>query len=96
MIEMASWGGSDMKNLQFLAPQVIHKNHYHQVILEIYVYNPRVINCLIIMLIYILQDISEDVFNNLASMLPNIFRVSNPLRLSTSSSSHSLQHQTSN
>ncbi len=43
-----------------------------------------------------LQDISEDVFNNLASMLPNIFRVSNPLRLSTSSSSHSLQHQTSN
>ncbi|CAL8080827.1 unnamed protein product [Orchesella dallaii] len=62
MIEMSSWGGSDMKNVQFLAP----------------------------------QDISEDVFNNLASMLPNIFRVSNPLRLSTSSSSHSLQHQSSN
>uniref|UniRef100_A0A1B6G7P0 Uncharacterized protein n=1 Tax=Cuerna arida TaxID=1464854 RepID=A0A1B6G7P0_9HEMI len=45
MIEMASWGGSDLKNLQFLVP----------------------------------KGISEDVFANLAAMLPSIFRVSNPL-----------------
>ncbi|XP_075226606.1 FERRY endosomal RAB5 effector complex subunit 3 [Lycorma delicatula] len=45
MIEMASWGGSDLKNLQFLVP----------------------------------KGISEDVFSSLATMLPSIFRVSNPL-----------------
>ncbi|XP_039289282.1 protein C12orf4 homolog [Nilaparvata lugens] len=47
MIEMASWGGSDLKNLQFLVP----------------------------------KGISEDVFASLATMLPSIFRVSNPLVL---------------
>lgn len=45
MIEMASWGGSELKNLQFLVP----------------------------------KGISEDVFASLATMLPSIFRVSNPL-----------------
>lgn len=45
MIEMASWGGSELKNLQFLVP----------------------------------KGISEEVFSILATMLPSIFRVSNPL-----------------
>jgi len=57
MIEMTSWGGADMKNLQFLAP----------------------------------KDTTEATFSGLAAMLPNVFRVSNPLRLSSSSSSHNLQ-----
>ncbi|XP_021946014.1 protein C12orf4 isoform X2 [Folsomia candida] len=61
MIEMASWGGAEMKNLQFVVP----------------------------------KDMPEEIFHALAAMLPNIFRVSNPLRLSSSSSSHSLQHQSS-
>lgn len=50
MIEMASWGGSELKNIQFLVP----------------------------------QGISEDVFSTLAAMLPNIFRVSNPLKFKAS------------
>ncbi|KAK4871504.1 hypothetical protein RN001_015628 [Aquatica leii] len=50
MIEMASWGGSDLKNLQFLLP----------------------------------QGISSDVFQSLTTMLPSIFKVSNPLILKTS------------
>lgn len=45
MIEMTSWGGSELKNLQLVVP----------------------------------QGISEEVFNSLATMLPSIFRVSNPL-----------------
>lgn len=45
MIEMTSWGGSELKNLQFVVP----------------------------------KGISEEVFNSLATMLPSIFRVSNPL-----------------
>ncbi|KAK7603268.1 hypothetical protein V9T40_003267 [Parthenolecanium corni] len=51
MIEMASWGGSDLKNLQFLVP----------------------------------KGISEEVFASLATMLPSIFRVSNPLVFKASS-----------
>ncbi|XP_065214139.1 protein C12orf4 homolog [Planococcus citri] len=51
MIEMASWGGSDLKNLQFLVP----------------------------------KGISEEVFGSLATMLPSIFRVSNPLVFKVSS-----------
>ncbi|KAK5639219.1 hypothetical protein RI129_011711 [Pyrocoelia pectoralis] len=47
MIEMASWGGSDLKNLQFLLP----------------------------------KGISSDVFQSLTTMLPNIFKVSNPVIL---------------
>ncbi|GLV42953.1 uncharacterized protein CBL_20509 [Carabus blaptoides fortunei] len=50
MIEMASWGGSDLKNLQFLLP----------------------------------QSISDDVFMSLTAMLPNIFKLSNPLVLKSS------------
>ncbi|KAG8234654.1 hypothetical protein J437_LFUL006542 [Ladona fulva] len=53
MIEMASWGGSQIKNLQFLVP----------------------------------KGISEEVFGTLATMLPSIFRVSNPLVFKASSSS---------
>ncbi|XP_048513908.1 protein C12orf4 homolog isoform X2 [Athalia rosae] len=45
MIEMASWGGAELKNLQFLVP----------------------------------KGMSEEVFGTLATMLPSIFRVSNPL-----------------
>ncbi|XP_012277671.1 protein C12orf4 homolog isoform X2 [Orussus abietinus] len=45
MIEMASWGGAELKNLQFLVP----------------------------------TGMSEEVFGTLATMLPSIFRVSNPL-----------------
>ncbi|XP_046746607.1 protein C12orf4 homolog [Diprion similis] len=45
MIEMASWGGAELKNLQFLVP----------------------------------KGVSEEVFGTLATMLPSIFRVSNPL-----------------
>jgi hypothetical protein len=52
MIEMASWGGSELKNLQFLVP----------------------------------KGISEEVFGTLATMLPSIFRVSNPLVFKASSS----------
>ncbi|KAB0801496.1 hypothetical protein PPYR_05856 [Photinus pyralis] len=51
MIEMASWGGSDLKNLQFLLP----------------------------------KGISSDVFQSLTTMLPNIFKVSNPLILKSNS-----------
>ncbi|XP_063216529.1 protein C12orf4 homolog isoform X2 [Bacillus rossius redtenbacheri] len=51
MIEMASWGGSELKNLQFLVP----------------------------------KGISEDIFSTLATMLPSIFRVSNPLVFKVSS-----------
>nr|CAD7446414.1 unnamed protein product [Timema bartmani]CAD7458723.1 unnamed protein product [Timema tahoe] len=54
MIEMASWGGSELKNLQFLVP----------------------------------KGISEDVFGTLATMLPSIFRVSNPLVFKVSSTPH--------
>ncbi|KAK7873103.1 hypothetical protein R5R35_006334 [Gryllus longicercus] len=54
MIEMASWGGSELKNLQFLVP----------------------------------KGISEEVFQTLATMLPSIFRVSNPLVLKVSSTPH--------
>lgn len=50
MIEMASCGGSDLKNLQFLLP----------------------------------QNISNSVFQSLAGMLPNIFKLSNPLVLRAS------------
>uniref|UniRef100_A0A1B6CIF8 Uncharacterized protein n=3 Tax=Clastoptera arizonana TaxID=38151 RepID=A0A1B6CIF8_9HEMI len=59
MIEMASWGGAELKNLQFLVP----------------------------------KGISEDVFTNLATMLPSIFRVSNPLVFKASPS---LSHKNSN
>ncbi|XP_021927005.1 protein C12orf4 homolog isoform X2 [Zootermopsis nevadensis] len=52
MIETASWGGSELKNLQFLVP----------------------------------KGISEEVFGTLATMLPSIFRVSNPLVFKASSS----------
>lgn len=52
MIEMASWGGSEIKNLQLLLP----------------------------------QGLSEEIFTSLASMLPCIFRLSNPLVLKDSSS----------
>lgn len=45
MMEMSSWGGAEMKNMQFLVP----------------------------------KDISAELFQTLASMLPSIFRVSNPL-----------------
>ncbi|KAF7993451.1 hypothetical protein HCN44_010046 [Aphidius gifuensis] len=45
MIEMSSWGGAELKNLQFLVP----------------------------------KGMSEEVFGTLATMLPSIFRVSNPL-----------------
>lgn len=55
MIEMTSWGGSDLKNLQFLVP----------------------------------KGISEEVFSSLASMLPSIFRISNPLVFKASSSASS-------
>ncbi|XP_046392439.1 protein C12orf4 homolog [Ischnura elegans] len=51
MIEMASWGGSQIKNLQFLVP----------------------------------KGISDEVFGILATMLPSIFRVSNPLVFKASS-----------
>ncbi|KAJ9586337.1 hypothetical protein L9F63_020045 [Diploptera punctata] len=54
MIEMASWGGSELKNLQFLVP----------------------------------KGISEEVFGTLATMLPSIFRVSNPLVFKASSTPH--------
>ncbi|XP_066995761.1 ferry endosomal RAB5 effector complex subunit 3 isoform X3 [Anabrus simplex] len=54
MIEMASWGGSELKNLQFLVP----------------------------------KGISEEVFVTLATMLPSIFRVSNPLVFKVSSTPH--------
>ncbi|XP_049783530.1 protein C12orf4 homolog isoform X1 [Schistocerca nitens] len=54
MIEMASWGGSELKNLQFLVP----------------------------------KGISEEVFGTLATMLPSIFRVSNPLVFKVSSTPH--------
>ncbi|KAK3882668.1 hypothetical protein Pcinc_012964 [Petrolisthes cinctipes] len=50
MMEMTSWGGAEMKNMQFLVP----------------------------------RGISEDLFQHLASMLPNIFRVSNPLVVKSS------------
>ncbi|KAG7162670.1 protein C12orf4 homolog isoform X2 [Homarus americanus] len=50
MMEMASWGGAEMKNMQFLVP----------------------------------KGISEDLFQHLAAMLPNIFRVSNPLVVKSS------------
>lgn len=50
MMEMSSWGGAEMKNMQFLVP----------------------------------KGISEDLFQHLASMLPNIFRVSNPLVVKSS------------
>ncbi|KAF4517329.1 hypothetical protein B566_EDAN007281 [Ephemera danica] len=46
MIETASWGGSELKTLQFILP----------------------------------KGISEDLFGNLATMLPSIFRVANPLK----------------
>lgn len=59
MIEMASWGGSELKNLQFLVP----------------------------------KGISEDVFNSLASLLPSIFRISNPLRLKPSVSHHKMDQE---
>ncbi|KAL7644291.1 UNVERIFIED_CONTAM: hypothetical protein RMT77_005118 [Armadillidium vulgare] len=52
MIEMSSWGGAEMKNLQFLVP----------------------------------KGISDDLFNNLASMLQSIFRLSNPLVIKSSGS----------
>ncbi|KAG7206954.1 hypothetical protein KM043_000845 [Ampulex compressa] len=51
MIEMASWGGAELKNLQFLVP----------------------------------KGMSEEVFGTLATMLPSIFRVSNPLMLNATS-----------
>ncbi|KAL7287569.1 hypothetical protein TKK_0018219 [Trichogramma kaykai] len=51
MIEMASWGGAELKNLQFLVP----------------------------------KGMSEEVFGTLATMLPSIFRVSNPLVFKASS-----------
>ncbi|KAG0730246.1 Protein C12orf4 [Chionoecetes opilio] len=50
MMEMSSWGGAEMKNMQFLVP----------------------------------KGISEELFQHLASMLPNIFRVSNPLVVKSS------------
>ncbi|KAF5285284.1 hypothetical protein FQR65_LT13274 [Abscondita terminalis] len=53
MIEMASWGGSDLKNLQFMLP----------------------------------QGISSDVFQSLTTMLPSIFKVSNPLILKSNTHS---------
>lgn len=46
MIEMASWGGSENRIVQFLVP----------------------------------KGISDDLFSNLSSMLPSIFRPSNPLK----------------
>ncbi|XP_043283117.1 protein C12orf4 homolog [Venturia canescens] len=52
MIEMASWGGAELKNLQFLVP----------------------------------KGMSEEVFGTLATMLPSIFRVSNPLVFKVSDS----------
>ncbi|KAL1110230.1 hypothetical protein AAG570_008307, partial [Ranatra chinensis] len=52
MIEMASWGGSELKNLQLLVP----------------------------------MGISEEIFSALATMLPSIFRVSNPLVLKANNS----------
>ena len=74
MIEMASWGGAELKNLQFLVPKVcsaisiihwlkeegkkLHSRRYYS---------------------YRLQGMSEEVFGTLATMLPSIFRVSNPL-----------------
>ncbi|XP_076060908.1 FERRY endosomal RAB5 effector complex subunit 3 isoform X2 [Oratosquilla oratoria] len=50
MMEMASWGGAEMNNMQFLVP----------------------------------KGISEELFQNLATMLPSIFRVSNPLVIKSS------------
>ncbi|XP_045599259.1 FERRY endosomal RAB5 effector complex subunit 3 [Procambarus clarkii] len=50
MMEMTSWGGAEMKNMQFLVP----------------------------------KGISEELFLHLAAMLPNIFRVSNPLVVKSS------------
>nr|XP_053656211.1 protein C12orf4 homolog isoform X1 [Cherax quadricarinatus] len=50
MMEMTSWGGAEMKNMQFLVP----------------------------------KGISEELFQHLAAMLPNIFRVSNPLVVKSS------------
>ncbi|XP_064111894.1 protein C12orf4 homolog [Macrobrachium nipponense] len=50
MMETTSWGGAEMKNMQFLVP----------------------------------KGISEDLFQHLAAMLPNIFRVSNPLVVKSS------------
>ncbi len=48
MMEVASWGGSEIKTLQFLVP----------------------------------KEIDHDVFAKLATMLPSIFRTSNPIRAS--------------
>lgn len=51
MIEMATWGGTELKNLQLLLP----------------------------------KGLNEEIFNSLASMLPCIFRLSNPLILQANS-----------
>lgn len=75
MIEMASWGGAELKNLQFLVPKVgtiffrflqFNKNWYT-----------------------LFQGMSEEVFSTLATMLPSIFRVSNPLVFKAGSGSNS-------
>lgn len=79
MIEMASWGGAELKNLQFLVPKV----RYSAISLiccgrlgenkkKVCTYTP-------ILRFYRLQGMSEEVFGTLATMLPSIFRVSNPL-----------------
>ncbi|KAK9497646.1 hypothetical protein O3M35_004335 [Rhynocoris fuscipes] len=52
MIEMSSWGRSELKTLQFLVP----------------------------------KGINEEIFTSLATMLPSIFRISNPLVLEASHS----------
>ncbi|KAJ8668725.1 hypothetical protein QAD02_010388 [Eretmocerus hayati] len=57
MIEMASWGGAELKNLQFLVP----------------------------------KGMSEEVFGTLATMLPSVFRVSNPLVFKATSTPQTLK-----
>lgn len=75
MIEMASWGGAELKNLQFLVPKV---SSAISVIRRDW--KKKKEDCTQADIIVItLQGMSEEVFGTLATMLPSIFRVSNPL-----------------
>lgn len=74
MIEMASWGGAELKNLQFLVPKVSPMIRY-----AVRLKKKRGERVAVIPSLSLSQGMSEEVFGTLATMLPSIFRVSNPL-----------------
>lgn len=131
MMEMSSWGGAEMKNMQFLVPKVgsgsedccvsLMRTPTHCCfVFSLNVFKLSIFNFLLTLvpcssvlydlsssklksipdhlstlpyllqyhrdpnIWYLLQGISEELFQHLASMLPNIFRVSNPLVVKSS------------